>query len=197
MHSSCTSMSLKWQNNPILWLSWAIRIPNWVSILWHTACAPTDAKLLEGGVPYSLSWGFYGPSDCSFLQIHAWSLPLITVMSSPARAHGQLAVRLGLCICVFFGSWHTLEFVNKAALHGCQEGISQLWLVSMFLFEAIKACYLSTYLIYMVGNLSGAHWDDLVRVQLWSPLYSLDGKNDKSLICHCKSHWYKYSAMSL
>ena len=23
---------------------------NWVSILWHAACAPSDAKLLEGGV---------------------------------------------------------------------------------------------------------------------------------------------------
>ena len=50
MHSSCTSMSLCWQNNPILWLSWAVSIPKWVSILWHSACAPTDAKLLEGGV---------------------------------------------------------------------------------------------------------------------------------------------------
>ena len=48
--SSCTSMSLWWQNNLSLWLSWTISIPKWVSILWHAACAPSDAKLLEGGV---------------------------------------------------------------------------------------------------------------------------------------------------
>ena len=50
IHSSCTSMSLWWQNNPSLWLSWTVSIPKWVSILWHAACAPSDAKLLEGGV---------------------------------------------------------------------------------------------------------------------------------------------------
>ena len=58
MYSSCTSMSLWRQNNPILWLSLAVRIPNWVSILWHAACAPTDAKLLEGGV-YSIMYQEY------------------------------------------------------------------------------------------------------------------------------------------
>ena len=50
IHSSCTSMSLWWQNNPSLWLSWTVSIPKWVSILWHAACAQSDAKLLEGGV---------------------------------------------------------------------------------------------------------------------------------------------------
>ena len=50
IHSSCTSMSLWWQNNPSLWLSWTISIPKWVSIFWHAACAPSNAKLLEGGV---------------------------------------------------------------------------------------------------------------------------------------------------
>ena len=48
--SSCTSMSLWWQNDPTLWLSWTVTIPKWVSILWRVACAPSDAKLLEGGV---------------------------------------------------------------------------------------------------------------------------------------------------
>ena len=43
-------MSLWRQNNPSLWLSWTLSIPKWVSILWHAACAPSDAKLLEGGV---------------------------------------------------------------------------------------------------------------------------------------------------
>ena len=42
--------SLWWQNNPSLWLSWTVSIPKYVSILWHAACAPSDAKLLEGGV---------------------------------------------------------------------------------------------------------------------------------------------------
>ena len=46
-HSSCTSMSLWWQNDPRLWLSWTVSIPNWVSILWHTASAPSYAKLLK------------------------------------------------------------------------------------------------------------------------------------------------------
>ena len=50
IHSSCTSMSLWWQNNPSLWLSWTVSIPKWVSIIWQAACAPSDAKLLEGGV---------------------------------------------------------------------------------------------------------------------------------------------------
>ena len=50
IHSSCTSMSLWRQINPSLWLSWTVIIPKWVSILWHAACAPRDAKLLEGGV---------------------------------------------------------------------------------------------------------------------------------------------------
>ena len=50
MHSSCTSMSSWWQNNPSLWPSWAASIPKWVSIIWHTACSPSDAKLMEGGV---------------------------------------------------------------------------------------------------------------------------------------------------
>ena len=54
IHSSCISMSLWWQNNPSLWLSWTVSIPTWVSILWHAACAPSDAKLLEGGVNWSL-----------------------------------------------------------------------------------------------------------------------------------------------
>ena len=49
-HSLCTYMSLWWDNDPSLWLSWAVSIPKWVSILWHAACAPSDAKLLEGGV---------------------------------------------------------------------------------------------------------------------------------------------------
>ena len=50
IHSSCTSMSLWWQNSPSLWLLWTVSIPKWVSILWHGASAPSDAKLLEGGV---------------------------------------------------------------------------------------------------------------------------------------------------
>ena len=50
---SCTSMSLWWQNNPSLWLSWTVNIPKWVSILRHAACAPSDAKLLEGSVHLS------------------------------------------------------------------------------------------------------------------------------------------------
>ena len=50
IHSSWTSISLWWQNNPSLWLSWTVSIPKYVSILWHAACAPSDAKLLEGGV---------------------------------------------------------------------------------------------------------------------------------------------------
>ena len=50
IHSSCASMSLWWQNNPSLWLSWTVSVPKWVSILWHAACAQSDAKLLEGGV---------------------------------------------------------------------------------------------------------------------------------------------------
>ena len=49
-HSSCTYMSLWWENNSSLWLSRTVSIPKWVSILWHAACAPSDAKLLEGGV---------------------------------------------------------------------------------------------------------------------------------------------------
>ena len=48
--SECTSMSLWWQNNPSLWLLWTVSIPKWVSIRWHAAYAPSDAKLLEGGV---------------------------------------------------------------------------------------------------------------------------------------------------
>ena len=43
-------MSLWWQNNPSFWISWTISIPMWVSIFWHAAWAPSDAKLLEGGV---------------------------------------------------------------------------------------------------------------------------------------------------
>ena len=43
-------MRLWWQNNPSLWLSWTVSIPNLVSILWHATCATGDAKLLEGGV---------------------------------------------------------------------------------------------------------------------------------------------------
>ena len=43
-------MSLWWENNPNLWLSRTVNIPTWVSIVWHAACAPSDAKLLEGGV---------------------------------------------------------------------------------------------------------------------------------------------------
>ena len=50
IHSSCTSMSFWWKNNPSLWLSWTVSIPKWVSILWHAACAPSDAKLFAGGV---------------------------------------------------------------------------------------------------------------------------------------------------
>ena len=50
IHSSCTSMSLWWQNNPSLWLSWTVSIPKWVPILRHTNCAPSGANLLEGGV---------------------------------------------------------------------------------------------------------------------------------------------------
>ena len=53
---------------------------------------------------------FYGPSDWPFLQIlgqynwfPAWSLPLITVTSWPARAHGQLAARLGPGLCGVLG----------------------------------------------------------------------------------------------
>ena len=52
IQSSCTSMSLWWQNNLSLWWSWTESIPKWVSIFWHAACAPSDAKLLEGGVSY-------------------------------------------------------------------------------------------------------------------------------------------------
>ena len=55
IHSSCTSMSLWWQNNLSLWLSWTVSIPKWVSIYWHAACAPSDAKLLEGGVDHTLT----------------------------------------------------------------------------------------------------------------------------------------------
>ena len=43
-------MSLWWQNIPSVWLSWTVSIPKWVSIFWNAACAPSDAKLLEGGV---------------------------------------------------------------------------------------------------------------------------------------------------
>ena len=50
IRSSCTSMSLWWQNNPSLWLSWTVSIPKWVPKHRHAACAPSDAKLLEGGV---------------------------------------------------------------------------------------------------------------------------------------------------
>ena len=50
IHSSCISMSLWWQNNSSLWVSWTVSIPKWVPILWHAAFAPSDAKLLEGGV---------------------------------------------------------------------------------------------------------------------------------------------------
>ena len=50
IHSPCTSMSLWWQNSPSLWLSWTVSILKWGSILWHAACAPSHAKLLEGGV---------------------------------------------------------------------------------------------------------------------------------------------------
>ena len=48
-------MSLWWQNDPSLWLSWSVSILKWVSILWHAACAPSDAKILEGGVYKGLS----------------------------------------------------------------------------------------------------------------------------------------------
>ena len=66
IHRSCTSMSLLWQNNKSLWLSWTVSIPKWVSILQHTACAPSDAKLLEGGVKcVSLA-----PNDPEYMPKH-------------------------------------------------------------------------------------------------------------------------------
>ena len=54
-------MSLWWENYLSLWLAWTVSIPKWVSILWHAACAPSDAKLLEGGVyifspPNEMRW---------------------------------------------------------------------------------------------------------------------------------------------
>ena len=33
-----------------MWFSRTVSIPKWVSLLWHAACATSDAKLLEGGV---------------------------------------------------------------------------------------------------------------------------------------------------
>ena len=65
IHSSCTSMSLWWQNNPSLWLSWTGSVPKWVSILWHAACAPSDAKLLEGGVA---AWRITKNTSCCVSQ---------------------------------------------------------------------------------------------------------------------------------
>ena len=69
---------------------------------------------------HRLLGGFYGPSSWSFLQIlsqhnwvPAWSLPLITVTSSPAPARGQLAVRPGRCLCGVLGSdTPSIVFIN-------------------------------------------------------------------------------------
>ena len=55
IHSSCISMSLWWQNNSSVLLSWTVSIPKWVPILWHAVCAPSNAKLLEGGVNVALT----------------------------------------------------------------------------------------------------------------------------------------------
>ena len=90
MHSSCTSMSLWWQNNPILWLSWAVSIPNSVSILWHAACAPTDAKLLEGGVYSSHTW--LGMLDC----ICATTAHVYQVISADLDCAWDYLSKLGL-----------------------------------------------------------------------------------------------------
>ena len=57
IHGSCISMSLWWQTNPSLCLSWTLSFPNRVSILWHAACTPSDAKLLEGGVDFFTAFG--------------------------------------------------------------------------------------------------------------------------------------------
>ena len=67
IHSSCTSMSLWWQNNPSLWFSWTVSIPKSVSIFWHAACAPSDAKLLEGGV-YKIEQDVYWVSHHAFFD---------------------------------------------------------------------------------------------------------------------------------
>ena len=73
IHSSCTYMSVWWQNNPSSWLSWTVSIPKWVSILWHAARAPNDAKLLEGGV--SLPMCIYLRGSCSGnMLVYLWSI---------------------------------------------------------------------------------------------------------------------------
>ena len=69
IHSSCTSMSLWWQNNPSLWLSWTVSIPKWVSILWRATCASSDAKLFEGGVENNNTSYLATIDCCSLAQI--------------------------------------------------------------------------------------------------------------------------------
>ena len=91
IRSSCTAMSVWWQNNPSLWLSWTVSIPKWVSILQHVICAPSDAKLLEGGVnPFFFTfcrWGFRvgevitGQSIC--VALHSkWRVIVMPTFSS-------------------------------------------------------------------------------------------------------------------
>ena len=99
IHSSCTSTSLWWQNNPSLWLSWTASIPMWVTILWHAACAPSDAKLLEGGVYncYAL-WKCYICSDGrQFPTLSSCAHTLANKRASQPAPLGALVIR-----CVVF-----------------------------------------------------------------------------------------------
>ena len=79
IHRSCTSLSLGGQNNPSLWLSWTVTIPNWVAILWRAACAPSDAKLLEGGACISNTIYFKYVFLCNILYLKSPYLYNITI----------------------------------------------------------------------------------------------------------------------
>ena len=93
IHRSCTSMGLWWHNNPSLWLSWVVSIPKWVLIVWHAACAPSDAKLLEGGVCF---WNM----KCSVDIVKLWKLYISLV--SVARP----------CCHFFYSRYDTMSHIN-------------------------------------------------------------------------------------
>ena len=91
IHSSCPSMSLWWESNPSLWLSWGVSIPKWVLIVWHAACTQSDAKLLEGGVitcPYKC--GMELLSNMASFKVWEWiskfiSYVMMNVITNPCR----------------------------------------------------------------------------------------------------------------
>ena len=92
IHSSCPSMNSWWQNNPSLWLLWTVSIPKWVSILWDAAYAPSDAKLVEGGVCLNKwlskqSWGWWFETLSRPLWRHR---NVLFKLSSPKNTEGGI-----------------------------------------------------------------------------------------------------------